>query len=268
MNALAFGVNAGLAPGVAAELAVTCGELGYESLWVNDEPDAPGLETLAHFAVAAPSMPLGVGVLPLHRYSPQRIARDIDRLHLDPSRLWLGIGSGQLHPQLDAVQQAVGELRQLLPAECRIVVAGIRPRLCRLGGAIADAVLLNWMVPAYAAEAGKWVHEGAVHAGRVAPPVALYVRVAVGEGADQRLLADESRYREITEGHRRHFAAMNTPLGSVGVAATDRPGAVDRLEPYRHAVDMTIVRALAPADAALVDVARAAARDVWRVWEH
>lgn len=259
MSALAFGVNAGLAPQVAADLAATCGELGYESLWVNDEPDAPGLESLAHFASAAPSMQLGVGVLPLHRYSPQRIAADIDRLGLDPARLWLGIGSGQLHPQLDAVQRAVTELRELLPSQCRVVVAGIRPRLCRLGGAIADAVLLNWMVPGYATEARRWVHEGAAQAGRVAPTTMLYVRVAVGAGADQRLLADESRYREISEGQRRHFAAMNAPLGSVGVAAADRQHVRDGLEPYRHAVDLAIVRALAPPDAALLDVARSAA---------
>ena len=247
-----------MASHVAAELAATCDELGYESIWTNDEPDAPGLETLAHFSASAPSLALGVGVLPLHRYTPQRIVADIDRLRLDPARLWLGIGSGQLQPQLDAVERAVSELRRLLPA-CRIVVAAVQPRLCRLGGAIADAVLLNWMVPGYAAAARQWVHEGAEAAGRDAPPVALYVRVAVGTGAHERLWADEARYRTITEGQRRHFAKMDVPLGSVGVAESERERVLDGLAPYRRVVDLTIVRALAERETELVAVARAAA---------
>ena len=255
----ALGVNVGLAPEIAGELAVACLELGYESLWTNDEPDANGLETLAHFAAAAPSLDLGVGVLPLHRFSPQRIAADIDRLDLDPSRLWLGIGSGQLDPQLDAVQQAVEELRRLLAPQCRIVVAAMRPRLCHVGGAIADAVLLNWMLPAPAAAARQWVHEGAEAAGRDPPTVALYVRVAVGAGAEDRLCADEGRYRVINDSQRRHFAAMNVPLGSVGVAAHGRPEVLDGLVPYQHAVDLPIVRALAHPAVALLEVARACA---------
>ena len=164
---------------VAGDLAARSAQLGYASLWSNDDPTAPGLETLAHFAAGAPSLDLGVGVLPLHRYSPTEIAADVDRLGLDPARLWVGIGSGQLHPQLDAVRRAVGELRNLLPSGTRIAVAAMRPALCHLGGAIADGVLLNWMPPAPAAQARQWVHQGAEDAD-VAPPVtALYVRVAV-----------------------------------------------------------------------------------------
>ncbi len=222
--------------------------------------DLAARSALAHFAAGAPSLDLGVGVLPLHRYSPTEIAADVDRLGLDPARLWVGIGSGQLHPQLDAVRRAVGELRNLLPSGTRIAVAAMRPALCHLGGAIADGVLLNWMPPAPAAQARQWVHQGAEDAD-VAPPVtALYVRVAVGPGASQRLRADEGRYRTINEGHRRHFAALDVPLGSVGVAASARPGVLDGLQPYRSAVDLPIARVLADADtASLVAVAEAAA---------
>ena len=184
---------------------------------------------------------------------------DIDRLGLDPSWLWLGIGFGQLRRQLDAIQQAVQELRRLLARQCRIVVAAMRPQLCRLGGAIADAVLLNWMLPAHAAAARQWVHEGAKAADRDPPTVALYVRVAVGAGAEERLRVDEGRYRVINDAHRRHFAAMNTPLGSVGVAAHGRPEVLDGLVPYQRAVDLPIVRALAHPSMALLEVARASA---------
>ena len=109
---------------------------------------------------------LGVGVLPLDRYEPARIATEIDRLGLDPAKLWIGIGSGQLRPQIDLLQRAVAELRETLPPETRIVVAAMRPRLCRLGGALADGVLLNWMLPDQLAEARRWVQQGADQAGR------------------------------------------------------------------------------------------------------
>jgi alkanesulfonate monooxygenase SsuD/methylene tetrahydromethanopterin reductase-like flavin-dependent oxidoreductase (luciferase family) len=233
LTARGLGVTAGLDPRVAGDLAVRCAQLGYHSLWSNDDPTAPGLETLAQFAAAAPRLELGVGVLPLHRYQPTGIAADVERLGLDPSKLWLGIGSGQLRPQLDAVRRAVGELRELLPHGTRVVVAAMRRELCRLGGAIADGVLLNWMPPAQASRARRWVQDGAEDEGVAAPITALYVRVAVGPGASQRLRAEEGRYRTINEGHRKHFAAMDVPLGTVGVAAPGRPGVLDGLHAYR-----------------------------------
>jgi len=158
------------------------------------------------------------------------------------------------------VRQAVAELRDLLPPETRIVVAAMRPRLCRLGGAIADGVLLNWMLPAQAARARPWVQEGAKGPGIASPITALYVRVAVGSGSLERLRVEEGRYRTINEGHRKHFAALDVPLGSVGVAASGRPGPLEGLGPYQSAVDLPIVRVLAHADlASLVAVAEAAA---------
>ena len=49
----------------------------------------------------------------------------------------------------------------------------------------------------------------------MAPVVASYVRVAVGPKASRRLREEEGFYRTINEGHRKHFAAMDVPLGSV-----------------------------------------------------
>jgi alkanesulfonate monooxygenase SsuD/methylene tetrahydromethanopterin reductase-like flavin-dependent oxidoreductase (luciferase family) len=255
-----LGVNAGLDANLAGQLAARCAQLGYHSLWSNDEPTAPGLETLAAFAAAAPQLDLGVGVLPLDRYRPARIAADIQRLGLDPARLWLGIGSGQLRPQLEAVRYAVVELRDLLPKDTRIVVAAMRPQLCRLGGAIADGVLLNWMLPTQAAKARRWVQAGAEDEGRTPPLTALYVRVAVGSGSMDRLRDEEGRYREINEGHRQHFADMDVPVGSVGVAAAERSGVLEGLERYGSAVNLPIARVLASTDSApLIAVAEAAA---------
>ena len=255
-----LGIAAGLEAGLAWALAARCEQLGYHSLWSNDEPGASGLKTLADLAVAAPKVELGVGVLPLDRHQPARIATEIDRLGIDPAKLWIGIGSGQLCRQIDALERAVAELREILPAETRIVIAAMRPRLCRLGGAVADGVLLNWMLPDHVAEARRRVQEGADKAGRAAPVVASYVRVAAGSGSLQRLRDEERRYRAINEDHRKHFAAMNVPLGSVGVAAATPPEVHQKLAPYQSALDLPIVRVLANPDAtSLTAVADAAA---------
>ena len=242
-----LGVTAGLDVGLARELAAHCEQLGYHSLWSNDEPAAHGLDTLAQFAAATAKVQLGVGVLPLHRYQPAQIAADVDRLGIDPARLWLGIGSGALSLQIDALRRAVAELRTLLPETTRIVVAAMRPRLCRLGGAVADGVLLNWMLPSQAATARVWVREGAAEQGRAAPVVASYVRVAVGPGASRRLREEEGFYRTINESHRSHFAAMDVPLGSVGIAAGQRAAVLEAMAPYHAALDLPIVRVLADA---------------------
>ena len=255
-----LGIAAGLEAGLARDLAARCDDLGYHSLWSNDEPAASGLETLAHFAAAAPQLDLGVGVLPLDRHQPARIAAEVDRLGLDPAKLLIGIGAGQLRPQQEKLRGAVAELREILPRETRIVVAAMRPRLCRLGGAVADGVLLNWMLPKQAAQARRWVQQGADERGRAVPIVGSYVRIAVGPGSRQRLRHEESRYRSINEGHRKHFAAMDVPLGSVGVAASKRSEVQDRLAPYQSALDLPIVRVLANLDASsLGAVADAAA---------
>jgi alkanesulfonate monooxygenase SsuD/methylene tetrahydromethanopterin reductase-like flavin-dependent oxidoreductase (luciferase family) len=243
-----LGITAGLESGLARELAAHCEQLGYQSLWSNDEPAAPGLATLAEFAAATEKVQLGVGVLPLHRYQPAEIVGEVERLGIDPARLWLGIGSGALAPQIDALQRAVAELRRLLPETTRVIVAAMRPRLCRLGGEIADGVLLNWMLPGQAGKARRWVRAAAADHGRMAPVVASYVRVAVGPKASRRMREEEGFYRTINESHRKHFAAMDVPVGSVGIAASQRSEVIDALAPYHSALDLPIVRVLAHAD--------------------
>jgi alkanesulfonate monooxygenase SsuD/methylene tetrahydromethanopterin reductase-like flavin-dependent oxidoreductase (luciferase family) len=254
-----LGISAGLDAGLARDLAVRGERLGYHSLWSNDEPTAAGLETLAHFAAAAPRLELGIGVLPLDRHQPVAIAAEIARLGLDPTKLWVGIGSGQLRGPIDLVRRAVLELRELLPEGTRIVVAAMRPLLCRVGGAIADGVLLNWMLPAQAALARRWVLEGAEEARRPAPLVASYVRVAVGPRSLQRLRDEESRYRNLNEAHRTHFEAMSAPLGSVGVAASTRSQVLEGLQPYDSALDLPIARLLAEQSATSLRAAAVAA---------
>ena len=60
--------------------------------------------------------------------------------------------------------------------------------------------------------------------GTRSPGRRFVVGVAAGSGSLQRLGDQESYYRNVNEDHRKHFEAMNVQVGSVGVAASARPG--------------------------------------------
>lgn len=253
-----FGVAAGLDPKVARPLAERCAELGYGSMWSNDHPGAKGLDTLAEFGVAAPGLDLGVAVVALDRTPPEAIAADVERLGLDPARLWLGIGAGFAEKPLTRMREALPELREKLPG-VRLVLAAMGPKMCALAGASYDGAFFNWMTPEFAAGARQKVEAGAREAGRETPPVFGYVRTAVGPDAADRLAKEESFYRDLHDGYRNHFARLAEPEGTVGVAAANASEAQTQLSAY-EALDATVVRGLASATVdAMTAVAEAAA---------
>ena len=141
-----FGVTAGVDPAIASPLAARCQELGYASLWSNDHPGAKGLETLAAYAEGADRIELGVAVIALDRQFPEEIAADIDRLRLDGSRLWLGLGAGFSERPLTTMREALPHLREALPG-VRLVLAAMGPKMSAFGGAEWDGVFFNWMTP-------------------------------------------------------------------------------------------------------------------------
>ena len=79
----------------------------------------------------------------------------------------------------------------------RLVLAAMGPKMCALAGSGFDGAFLNWMTPEAAAEARGQVHAGAAEAGRKPPPMLGYVRTAVGPDAKERLMKDETFYREL-----------------------------------------------------------------------
>jgi alkanesulfonate monooxygenase SsuD/methylene tetrahydromethanopterin reductase-like flavin-dependent oxidoreductase (luciferase family) len=256
-----FGVAAGLDSEIARELAARCAAGGYRSLWSNDHPMASGLETAADFASTAEDLELGVAVLALDRHQPEAIGSRVAELGLDPKRLWIGIGAGFTKRPLAVVREGLAAARERLPAGARVAVAAMGPKMCTLAGARADGVFLNWMTPEKAAWARERVHEGAADAKRESPPVIFgYVRVAVGADAHERLLKEESFYRQLHQGYIRHFESLGREPGTVGIAAVDPAEVPRELEPYEQAIDHVVVRALAHADAdSLGAVADAAA---------
>ncbi|MGA8745269.1 MAG: LLM class flavin-dependent oxidoreductase [Solirubrobacterales bacterium] len=240
-----FGVAAGLDPTLAGELAAGCSELGYGSIWSNDHPGAKGLETLAQFGAAAPNIDLGVAVIALDRTPPEAIAADLQRLGLAPERLWLGVGAGFAEKPLSRMRESLPELRERLPG-VRLVLAAMGPKMCALAGAEYDGAFFNWMTPAFAAGARARVEAGASEVGREAPPIFGYVRTAVGPDAPERLAKEESFYRDLHDGYRDHFARLDEPAGTVGVAAPDAATAQRALAAYT-ALDTLVVRGLTSA---------------------
>ena len=245
MSDRGFGVAAGLDPEVARPLAARCAELGYASMWSNDHPGARGLETLAEFAAAAPGIDLGVAVIALDRTPPEAIAADVERLGLDPSRLWLGVGAGFSEKPLTRMRESLPDLREKLPG-IRLVLAAMGPKMCALAGAEYDGAFFNWMTPEFATHARKQVEAGAQEASRESPPIFGYVRTAVGPDAADRLAKEESFYRDLHDGYRNHFARLGEPEGTVGVAASDTTEAQSQLSAY-EALDTIVVRGLASA---------------------
>ena len=254
-----FGVAAGLDPEVARPLADRCAELGYDSMWSNDHPGAKGLETLAEFAAAAPEADLGVAVIALDRTPPEEIAADVERLGLDASKLWLGVGAGFSERPLTRMRESLPELREKLPG-VRLVLAAMGPKMCALAGSSYDGAFFNWMTPAFAAGAREKVEAGAAEAGREPPPVFGYVRTAVGPDAAGRLAKEESFYRDLHDGYRNHFDRLGEPEGTVGVAAGDGEEAQTQIAAYEGPLDTVVVRGLASATVeAMTSVAQAAA---------
>ena len=254
-----FGVAAGLDPEVAGPLAARCSELGYESMWSNDHPQANGLETLAVFSEAAPQIELGVAVMALDRHTPAEIAAKVSEVGLVRERLWVGVGAGFSERPLSRMREALPELREAL-AGVRLVLAAMGPKMSELGGSTYDGVFTNWMTPEAAAAARTRVLAGATEAGREPPPVLGYIRTAVGADAADRLTKEESFYRDLHDGYRRHFARLgDQPLGSVGIAAANRLQVQEALGRF-EALDVVVVRGLASSTLeAMTAVAEAAA---------
>lgn len=247
---LGFGMTARPHPAAIelARLGERVEQLGYDELWANDVRLGSGLATLAAAAGSSRRLDLCVGVVPLSERAPASIVAEVSQLALPTPRLVLGVGTGS-GSSLAVVRDAIAELRGLLPG-VRLAVSALGPRMCFLGGQIADLVLLNWAFPERIAWARERIANGAATAGRPMPRVACYVRVAIGPGARERLEAEAARYRGPLGPYTRLFDEQEVALrGIPGIGASDPADMPSLLAPYREALDSCIVRALPVGDA-------------------
>lgn len=227
----------------AQQIAARVEQLGFSTIWSNDTPGADGIVAAAAMADATERIRVGVGVVAVDRRPPEEIESQVRELEIPLDRVVLGVGAGSSRTPIKTVREAVAALRDLLGPEPRIAVGAMGPRMCRLAGAVADTVLLNWMVPDRITWAKARIAEGAARAGRDdLPQTACYVRCAIGDGAVDRVAKEAAKYNGYPA-YTRHFIAMGAPLESVGVTG-EADGFNSRLADYDRVLEEVVVRAL------------------------
>lgn len=239
-----FALHAGTAPAVIRAAAREAEALGYGSFWLNHPGPTDGLAALGVAARETARIPLGVGVVPLHTRGPDSIAAGVTAAALPLDRLWLGVGSPN-PGALARVRDGVADLRARLAT--RVVVAALGPRMCRLAGEVADGVLFNWLTPEHAARSAAWVRDGAAAAGRPAPRLLAYVRVALGAPAHARLDEEAARYTAIPA-YAANLARMGVPALATAIAARGPEDVAAGLAPWRGVLDEVVLRAVTATD--------------------
>ena len=218
--------------------------LGYTSFWLNHPGQRDGVAGLVPAAAATSAIDLGVGVVPLHLRPVESVVETARAEALPVDRLVLGIGTyGPGAFRL--ARQGVVALHDGLG--CRVAVAALSERTCRVAGEIGDGVVFNWLTPDYARRSARWVEEGAATAGRPRPRLYAYVRLALGADASERLEDEGARYARV-DSYGAHFARMGVTPSATAIAARDSAEVPRALAPWEGVVDAVVLRLLPAAD--------------------
>ncbi len=237
-----LGLAAATPQDVILAAAVATQNHGYSSFWLNNPPQSDALAPLGVLAPIVANIHLGIGIIPLSNRGPEEIARAVREHSVPLDRFYLGIGSGSGGGGLERVAGGIRELRAHLGA-ATIVVAALGPKMCRLAGAQADGVLLNWLTPEYARRSIEWVREGAEGANRPRPRLMTYVRVALGVGAKARLEKEAGNYEAIPH-YAAHFKRMGVSAMGASISADSTEAIQQRLAAWDGVVDEVVVRAI------------------------
>jgi len=242
--ALGFALFAGTPADVITASAREAEALGYTSFWVNHPGATDGLASLGTAAKATRRIELGIGVIPLHTRGPESIAEGARAHALPLDRLLLGVGSPN-PGSLARVREGIADLRSRLST--RLVIAALGPQMCRLAGEVGDGVLLNWVTPEYARRSGDLVREGAAKAGRPAPRIFAYVRLALGTSAHDLVLAEANRYARVPA-YGANFERMGVKPETTAIAALTPEEIAPALAKWHGAVDEVVLRAIPATD--------------------
>jgi len=200
---------------------------------------------LGGVAEQARQIALGVGVIPLSSHPAEEIVREVLHHDLSPKRLYLGIGSGAGSGGVERVAKGLREIKPHL--ECRLVVAALGPKMCRLAGTAADGVLFNWVTPDFARRSIEWVRDGAKSAGRPMPRLMAYVRAALGDGAMKRLEREAANYESVPH-YASHFKRMGVSALETAVTGSTPEDIQEGLHRWDGVVDEVVVRGITADD--------------------
>ncbi|WP_430647291.1 LLM class flavin-dependent oxidoreductase [Agromyces sp. GXS1127] len=228
--AVSIGLPGTTAPETLRALAPRLERLGFDGLWLNDVPGGDSLDGLRVVAEATESLHLATGVIPIDR----RPIASLDLAGIPADRTTFGIGSGGAQHAVAVIGDAIAELRSRTDAG--VAVGALGPRMRRLAAERADAVVLNWLTPATAADAMADLRRDAGdRAGQVRG--VLYART-ISDGAARGALQKEAdRYGTYAK-----YAANFARLGIRPIDATiNRESA---LHAYDGIVDEVVLRAI------------------------
>jgi alkanesulfonate monooxygenase SsuD/methylene tetrahydromethanopterin reductase-like flavin-dependent oxidoreductase (luciferase family) len=247
--------------------------VGYRAVFLPEVGARDTLATLVGLAGETRTLLLGTGVVPLPSRSANLLAMAASTVQeRSGGRLILGLGTGPAIPgALDRLRDTVLALRAafaggtgevdgrgvrtvLTPATPPpIWIAALGPRATRLGGQVADGVLLNWCTPERVARARQEVQGAAAATGRDPSTVtiAVYIRAALTPGSDVAAREAASEYASYPA-YARQFEAMGLDPADPdevvhGVMITGASMAAERLEAYRAAgAELPIVYPIVP----------------------
>ena len=252
-----------LGPTAALDVAKLAESLGYGSFWTAEVTGPEAFSLLGAVSQAAPSLSLGTGVVALQLRTPPLLAMAAATLQaLAPDRdIWVGVGisspvvAGRWHgatygeQPLAQVREFVTLVRECLSGEQvdfegryyrvsrfrlgirlrerrpRIVVGALNPAMLRLGGEVADGVLLNYLPASHVPWSVEQVRQGGDAA------ILAYVHVGVGDRDAHAELARRDLFSYATvDAYARNFtrAGYGDAVQEVRErhAAGDRAGAV------------------------------------------
>ncbi len=246
-----FGIDAGIAPDIAGEVARRAEQLGYGSFWVNGSPPDAALAGL-DAASRASTLELGVGVIPLTTMTAVDIVAAVSSSGIDQDRLWLGVGSSRSPGGLAEVRDAVAVLRSGLGA--RVATGAVGPRMTRLAGEISDAVVFTWWTAADVARSRPILEQGATGAGGLRPPIASFIRCALVPEASASV-ADRAAFYQAIPRYAEIFARNGMTAADTIVTGADREELAPGIAREEAPVDIPVIRAI-PADGSIGAVMR------------
>ena len=233
---ISIGLAGELEPGWIRALAPRIEAAGFRALWLNDTAAGDSLAGLAVAAEVTTTLGLATGVIPIDRRPASAIAASLGALALPEDRLLIGVGSGGASNALERVAAAVESLRAATGAP--ILVGALGPRMRRLGGEVADGVLLNWFDPAAAGAATDDLHRQSP-----AGHSALYVRTIVDGQARAALATEAARYESIPS-YAANFARMRTTGLEAAIDGSDPERRAERVGEFAAAVDELVLRVI------------------------
>jgi alkanesulfonate monooxygenase SsuD/methylene tetrahydromethanopterin reductase-like flavin-dependent oxidoreductase (luciferase family) len=202
------------------DLAAQVEQSGYEWVWITVIGADPSPASLMHAALAATStIQVGLGVIPLDRFTGDDIAREAVALGVTPQRSTFGFGVGQAYSGAAQRMQEQLTAFHVRAPELSTAVGTYSAGVLRVAGSLGSSLVLNWMTPSRAAWA---LEQTGSDASSGAPAAYVYVSAAHGPDAQARI-AQSMQAFGTTAHHRRNQQAMDLtrPIGIAAESAAD-----------------------------------------------